>query len=421
MKTKLLILGGNAETVPLVKVAKEIGYLVGVTDNNPHSLSKKYSHFAHLVDGMDVDGLVRLVNEENYDGVLIGVVDVLIPSYFKVCSILGLPCYVNEKSMLAFSRKDVFKETLRSNYLQGVPEISLEYFVSLSNENRIPIGPFMVKAVDNGGGIGISKVDYTSDIIPVLNSCLKHSKANKVIIERYMNCSDVGIYLTIQDSIVSLSAIYDRYTKNPELNGSRLCVGGLYPSKYADLFLSADFPKIESMLNSLEIENGILMLTAFLENNKFYYYDVGFRLQGEAPNILLKSIYGYDQLRMLIEFAMTGRFGQLLISDYDKVDLNGNHACTLWVNCKNGLICRIQGLEEIRLIEDVVSVVTRLDIGSKVLTEHIDTEKQVFCRIYIVSKSDSQRKNVIRKIQSTLKIFNENDIEIQEILLPDLI
>ena len=421
MKNKLLILGGNAETVPLVKVAQEIGYLVGVTDNNPNSLSKKYSDFAHLVDGMNVDGIVSLVKEENYDGVLIGVVDVLIPSYYNVCSILGLPCYVNEKSMLAFSRKDVFKETLKSHNLQGVPEINLDDFIGLSNETKRSIGPFMVKAVDNGGGVGISKVDYSTEIIPVLNACLKHSKANKVIIERYMNCADVGIYLTIQDFKVSLSAIYDRFTKDPELNGSRLCVGGLYPSVYSELFLSTDFPKIVSLLKSLEIENGVLMLTAFCENNTFYYYDVGFRLQGEAPNILLKSIYGYDHLKMLIEFAMSGKFGDYSIIDYDKLNLNGIYACTLWVNCKIGRIFRIQGFEEIRLMQDVVSIVSRLEIGSEVLTEHIDTEKQVFCRIYVVSKSDNQRITVIKKIQSTLKIFDENNIEIQEIMLPDLI
>lgn len=421
MKKKILILGGNAETVPLVKVAQEMGYLVGVTDNNPNSLSKKYSDFAHSVDGMNVDGIVNLVKDENYEGVLIGVVDVLIPSYYKVCSVLGFPCYVNEKSMLAFSRKDVFKETLRLHNLQGVPEINFDDFIKLSYEPKVSIGPFMVKAVDNGGGVGISKVDDSTQIIPVLNSCLKHSKANKVIVERYMNCSDVGIYLTIQDFKVSLSAIYDRFTKNPELNGSRVCVGGLYPSRYLELFLSTDFPKIVSLLNSLEISNGVLMLTAFCENNIFYYYDVGFRLQGEAPNILLKSIYGYDQLKMLIDFAMTGKFGNISIIDYDNKNLNGFFACTLWVNCKKGVIFRIQGFEEISLMQDVVSVVTRLEIGSEVLTEHLDTEKQVFCRIYIVSASDSQRRNVIKKIQSSLKIYDEENTEIQEIMLPDLI
>ena len=52
------------------------------------------------------------------------------------------------------------------------------------------------------------------------------------------------------------------------------------------------------------------MLSAFVNENKFYYYDVGFRLQGEAPNILLDKIFGYDQKEMLIKFALTALMGE---------------------------------------------------------------------------------------------------------------
>ena len=60
---KLLIMGGNAETVPLVK-AKEMGIYVIVSDDNPYSVSKQFSDESHDINGLDIDGLVKLAKKK---------------------------------------------------------------------------------------------------------------------------------------------------------------------------------------------------------------------------------------------------------------------------------------------------------------------------------------------------------------------
>ncbi|MBM3911034.1 MAG: carbamoyl-phosphate-synthetase, partial [Thaumarchaeota archaeon] len=106
---KLLILGANPETIPLIQVAKDMGVYTIATDFNPHAPAKKIADKSYNVDGMDVKGLVELAQLEKVDGVLVGVADLLVPPYQKVCEHLNLPCYANQKSINALANKFFFK------------------------------------------------------------------------------------------------------------------------------------------------------------------------------------------------------------------------------------------------------------------------------------------------------------------------
>ena len=78
---KLLILGGNPETIPLVEIANNMGIKTIVSSKRVSDPAKKHAWKAYDVDGMDVPGLIALAQEEKVDGVLVGVADILVPAY----------------------------------------------------------------------------------------------------------------------------------------------------------------------------------------------------------------------------------------------------------------------------------------------------------------------------------------------------
>jgi phosphoribosylaminoimidazole carboxylase (NCAIR synthetase) len=90
---KLLILGANPETIPLIETAKAMSIFTIVTDPDPDAPAKKFADRAININGMDVDSLVNYCKAEGVDGVLVGVADRLIEPYQKVCQLLNLPCY----------------------------------------------------------------------------------------------------------------------------------------------------------------------------------------------------------------------------------------------------------------------------------------------------------------------------------------
>ena len=172
-------------------------------------------------------------------------------------------------------------------------------------------------------------------------------------------------------------------------------------------FDEADMPKLNELYDR-GIKNGVLMLSGFYENGEFYVYDTGFRLQGEAPHLLMKAIHGFDQREMLIRFALTGSEGDVDLEADDDARLKGKWAATLWFLLKKGKIAKIEGFEHIGSDSRIVANIQRLHEGDTVPDEWVGNEKQVLTRLYIVCGSKRELAECLKEYQSKVKVTDEN-------------
>ncbi len=404
---KLLILGGNPETTPLVEIANNMGIKTIVSSGRHTDAAKKAAWKSYDVDGMDVPGLIALAREEKVDGVLVGVADILVPSYCKVCEALNLPCYATQQIVDVFAFKDVFKSTCERYGVHGIPEFYLDADMKREDLDKI-VYPVMVKPVDNGGGVGMTVAYNEEELKAGVKLALENSHKKRFIVEKYMQCDDMGMYYTFKDGYCSASCIYDRYTTHEQPGLSRVCLGGTYPSKHLDEYFERMHPNALRLFKEIGIENGVLMLSGFYENGEFYVYDTGFRLQGEAPHLLMKAIHGFDQREMLIRFALTGSEGAVNLETDDDTRLRGKWAATLWFLLKKGKIAKITGLEEIDKDPRVVANIQRLHEGDTVLPEWIGNEKQVLTRMYLVCNSKMELADTLKYYMNTVKVVDEN-------------
>lgn len=402
---KLLILGANPETVPLVQVANGLGVKTIVTSNVPADAAKKYAWKAYNVDGMDVPGLISLANEEKVDGVLVGVADILVPAYCKVCAALSLPCYATQEIVDVFSYKDVFKATCERYGVHGIPEFFLDAELRPEDIAKIRF-PVMVKPVDGYSGLGMTVCNNADELPAAVEKALSASRSKRFIVERYMQCEDMGMYYTFKDGECSASCIYDRYTTDEQPGLSRVCLGGTYPSKHLDEYFSRMHNNAVRLFKGIGIRNGVLMLSGFYENGEFYVYDTGFRLQGEAPHLLMRAIHGFDQREMLIRFALTGSEGNINLDADDDTRLRGKWAATLWFLLKSGTIEKIEGLDEISADKRVVANVQRLYEGDEVLPVWIGTERQVLTRLYLVCDTKEELASCLKEYQNKVKVYD---------------
>lgn len=402
---KLLILGGNPETSPLVRLANDMGIKTIVSSARSTDDAKKYAWKAFDVDGMDVPGLVALAREEQVDGVLVGVADILVPSYCKVCDALGFPCYATQQIVDVFSFKDVFKSTCERFGVHGIPEYYLDADMNPEDVAKIKY-PVMVKPVDNGGGVGMTLVYNEDELRPAVEKALAASYKKRFIVERYMTCDDVGIYYTFKDGKCSPSCVFDRYTTAEQKGFSRVNMGSIYPSKHIKDYYNRMHDNAIRMFENIGIQNGVLLISGFFEDGEFYMYDPGFRLQGEAPHLLMKAIHGFDQREMLIRFALTGSQGDLELLKVDDPYFRGKAAATFWLLLKQGTIGRIEGLDEIEKDPRVVANVQRLKVGDVVMDSWIGTERQVLTRLYLVCDNKSALADMIKECQNKIKVYD---------------
>ena len=401
-----MILGGNPETGALVDSANKLGIITIVVDPNPNSPAKKNARVNYEIDGFDEKGLIQIAKEEQVDGVLVGVADILVTSYVKICDSLGFPCYATNKTINSLSRKDGFSNTLSRYGVNGIPSFKLDKSLASKDLEKIEY-PVLIKPVDNGGGVGMSVCRNEQELSVGVKYAINYSRLELFLTEKYMNCDDIFAYYTFKNGEVYLSAIADRITTTNQGNVSPVCIAALYPSKHTGNYYNYVHPRMVEMFKGLEIKNGVLNVQFFVENDKFYAYDPGFRLQGEAPHIIIDAVNKFDHRTMLINFALTGNMGVDDLSERNDFRLQGKFACTLWILLKSGEIKYISGLNEIKRDSSVVHVMQRFVEGDVVLPSMVGNEKQVMARIYIVENSLKKIKEKIYQIKSILSVYNE--------------
>lgn len=405
---KLLVVGANPETIPLVQIANELGVKTIVTSNKETDPAKKYAWKSFEVDGLDVPGLIALANQEKVDGILVGVADILVPVYCKVCAALNLPCYATPEIVNVFSYKDVFKATCERYGVHGIPEYYLDETLNPDDISKI-VFPVMVKPVDGYSGLGMTVCYDASQLKDAVEKALSFSKCKRFIVERYMQCDDLGIYYTFKDGCCSASCIFDRFTTDKQPGLSRVCIGAVYPSKHIKDYFSRMHPNAVNLFKEIGIKNGVLLFQAFYENGEFYVYDTGFRLQGEAPHLHMKAIHGFDQREMLVRYALTGSEGDIDLAKEDNAYFRGKWASTLWILLKEGKIKDIQGLEHIDSDPRVVAYVQRLYVNDNVPSDWIGTEKQVMIRIYFVCETKQQLADCVKEYQRNIQVLDTQD------------
>jgi biotin carboxylase len=394
---RLLILGGNPETKALVEVANELGVFTIVVDPNHLAPAKKIASISMDVDGMESETIIRIAKDHNVDGILVGVADILVPTYQKVCEALSFPCYATANIVSSFSSKDNFILACKNYNIPTIPTYDIE------NISNIPL-PVIIKPVDNGGGVGITVCKTRSEVVNGINTALNFSLKKRIIIERYMDCDDLFVYYNFIDGKAYLTALADRFTSKLNKTGSPVSVGHRYPSKHLQNFEKNIHPKLINMFSGLGIKNGVLGLQFFYDGIDFYSYDPGFRLQGEGTHLHLLAANGFDNRVMLINFALTGSIYTGNFDSVNDVRFNQNYAATVWVLLDQGIIKTIDGIDKIKILSSFKFLLQRFYPGDEVSEEMLGTEKQVLCRIYLQNINNELLRSDINSISINLLV-----------------
>jgi biotin carboxylase len=402
MGKRLLILGGNPETRALVDVANSMGVITVVADPNPIAPAKANAQIAVNVDGMDVNAIVGVALSQSVDGVLVGVADILVPSYQEVCQLLNFPCYASKKVIKAFSSKDGFIEICKKYSVTTTPSYSVDLQGELiSKEIEYPV---IVKPVDSGAGVGMTVCHSAGELQIGIKKALSHSIQKRVVVEKFMQGDDLFAYYTFVDGTAHLSALADRYTTRTQNIGSPVCIGASYPSIHLKPFLEFVNPKLLKMFKGLDIKNGVLNIQFFHESGDYFAYDPGFRLQGEGPHLHMLAANGFDHRQMLINFALTG---EMYSGDFELVNdvfLNGKYAITVWILLSEGTIGEIDGLQKVRKLESFQSILNRFVVGDRVDVQMLGTERQVFARIYLQNQKREKLLMDVDRVNEFIKV-----------------
>ena len=398
---KLLILGSRRIHCDIVRQAKKMGIYTIVTDwNDPKdSPAKLMADEYWNISLCAFEELSSMIKKYHIDGILTGYSENYLYAYQHLCEMNHLPCYATKEQFEMVTHKDTFKKICVDNGVPIVPQYDVASFDKsvLSPENKI-----VIKPVDNGGSRGICICSSAEDFEKCIEYALSYSDQKTVIIEKYMDCDDVSMEYRIQDGEVTLSSICDRYVyKTDELKSVTSSL--IYPSKYIHDYLNSTNESVKKMFNNIGLRNGVLMMQAFVEKGRFYFYEMGYRLSGGRHYIFTENQNNTSAVEQLINFAITGQMAPFRISTVENPSFH-NICSQIGLLCKNKKISKIEGIELLESKEEIIDISINYKIGDTVGEE--GTTAQIFGVIHCVVQDLEHLAQLKQYIYDTIHVYD---------------
>lgn len=407
---KLLILGGNRPSVEIVKEARKLGVYTIVTDwyDTQRSPAKLEADEYWNEEVFRPDLLAELVKEKHIDGILTGYTDSYLKPYIELCEIVNFYHWGDKNNIELSVNKEAFKRACEKSGVPVVPWKILSKDNFESNLDDIVV-PVVIKPIDNSGSRGVYKCYEKSTLKSLCKESLSFSQSGEIMIERLMDLNnEFSAYYLICHGNAILTGMGDRYIYeiNPEL--APVGQGMLFPSTRLDQWIAEMNPLIKNLFRDNRMDEGFVFVQGFYDNGRFYIHEIGYRLNGGFSFRLVEHFCGYNQIQQLIRFSLSG---EMTLSEISQSDprCGGNYGMIFTASLRKGTISRIEGIQEINELHNVIEFYQMKNIGATISTE--GTTAEAFAYIMLSANDKKQLLETIERIKSLLHVYDENNNE----------
>ena len=414
---KLLILGGKPiATYDIINYAKELGVHTIVTDNltSDQSPAKKLSDEYWNISTSEVENLCDEISKNNVDAVFTGVHEFNIWRTLEICKLVGLPFYSTEDQLLTTTTKSIYKKLFQSHSIPIVPEFYIDENFNPDDLKKIEY-PVVLKPDDGTGGYGISICYNESDLKNNFQKAVNYSNSKKVIVEKYLKSKEVTIFYIIQNGEIYLSAMADRHTSNGTANVIPLPVAYIFPSEHLQDYCNTQNEKVVEAFKSIGLKNGMMFIQSFVDGDQFRFYDIGYRLTGTQEYHIIEKICGYNPLKMMVDFSLTGQMGYGNISHLVDPFFKGKCASIVTFLCNPCTIGKFVGIDKITSHNGVIKVIKNHNSGDVISESDIGTLNQIILRVFAIADSKFKMREIISSVINNIDVLSDTG---ESVLLP---
>ena len=400
---KLLLVGGLNNTIDIIDLAHRNGVSVGVADRDYGTLAKSLADYAFDIDAYDEDAMVKLVQDEQFDGLITAFNERLGPIVSKLADRVGMYTPFSVEQLQMSTNKKYFKHTCQK---YGVP-VPKEYVVkSLEDIHNQKIEyPVIIKPVDAAASVGVAPCFNAKELEVGFEKARGKSKSGDVIVEQYVPYDEINMTYIAQDGDIQLVAIHDRYFNTEQKSATKAPDLYIYPSRYTDLILEKYNEKIISMLKAIGVQNGSLFIQAVVHENQLYCYEAGMRLNGCKTYQILEYENDYNTFEHLMELALTGTMGE-------RCEFNPKfkrwYATLNVLGIPGTTIAEVRGEKALNTYPWLVHIARRDGVGHMIPADSAGTLVQDTTRIHVVADTKEELMKRIDKVNELFQMFDKD-------------
>lgn len=403
---KLAVLGGIRLSNEIVEAAKAMGVHTTVIDYNPleSSPAKQIADEHALISVSDTKSVAKYLKDNHIDGVLTGYTDSILGFYADICQQAGLPCYGTREQFGVFTDKKKWKALCRKYNVPTAKEYTTDILELPEKDIHFPL---FIKPADSSGARGTSVAHNLDELKMCVEYAAQYSRTHDVVIEDYLDGPEITVFWLFINGRRYVSLVGNRLVKHNQPGYIPLPAGYTFPSSALPDYLEQVAPNMDTMLASQNIENGMMFLQCSVVNGIPYVYDIGYRLTGSLENRILSANAGYDPMKMLIHYAITGKMTELSQGDLERRIRAGLYSPSFNVSIlmDTGSIDHFEGLGEIGSMSRVIGVVKAHIEGETLPPEAKGELRQIALRVLGVVDKPEELESTMLRIQDKAHVI----------------
>lgn len=348
-KEKLMIIGAGKFQLPVIKLAKQMGFetvVVSVAGNYPGFLiaDKTYE-----VDVREKEAILDIARAEGIRGVLTDQTDLPVPTVAYVAEKLGLPGIGYECARTISNKVECRRHCQKNGF--PVPAFFLARTLEEALEGSEEIGyPLVVKPADSQGSRGVTKVQHPQELPQRFQNAIGYSAEGTVLLEEFSAGAEMILIGLVSDHKHTNLAIGDH--RHFDIPDRFIWSQSLFPTSLEDGFRQTLEDMNRRLYESFGPRFGVSFSQYRVDRETKTIQLMEAAIRGPASlqtSHALPLVSGIDVLPMLIELA-SGRRETVHIDSKQVLRRSGGVA---YYYLPQGVISGLDGLEEIESLPGV--------------------------------------------------------------------
>jgi len=275
---KIMIFGGGMLQVSLIQTANKLGYFTIVIDPDLNAIGKNVADQFIVVSGNDFEKTLEIAETNHIKGIVTAATDKPLLMMARIAELLNLP-FPSEEAIYNTINKFELKQILVKNRIpcaKGVLTNLSELNTNLGN-SEIAF-PVIVKPIDSSGSRGVYYCESAEEISEMYVKSIKYSNFDEILIEEYLEGSEISIEALVQNNNLYLIQITDKTVSPFPYNVE---MGHLQPSQFYDEHYDEIFQVLDMAVKALNLNNCALHPEMKITKEGIKIVEIGPRLGGD--------------------------------------------------------------------------------------------------------------------------------------------
>lgn len=353
MRKTIHILGAGQWQLPTIRLAKQLGYRVFVTDIYSERPGYALADEFAVIDIADRNATLDAARAHRIDGILCDTTDVGVPTMAWVAEQMGLPG-IGYETALNFTNKYRMRTITQETGLPN-PPFGLARDAAEASRIASAVGwPIVVKPADNQSSRGVRIVSSTDQLESAFSHALQNSRSGEVIVEGFLDGIEVTVESFCCDGVVHVAGISDKdhFAHRPEV-ARRLT----YPANFRPEVLARIEEVNRGVITALGLRTGIAHAEYMVVGSEPYLVEIAARGAGSR---VYSHIVPY-----LAGAPVPQAYLQFVVGDGMHILPNPRpRAANLAFFCfRPGRVQSIEGIEEARKLRGVEEILLEFTTG----------------------------------------------------------